>query len=190
MMKTEKILLLSIISIKILLVLTVFFLFGMDRFVWADTQHYASMGRNIFLGHGFGFMGEDGLTFEQTTAFMPLYPVVLGFFSLYVPYGFVMVALLQAVVGGLSALFAYRIGAFFLSQKAAVVVAVLFVFEPLISAIHILMMPETFFVLFVLAFCYYLLRAQQDANTHDIYTAAGFFAVAVYTKPAGHFLVL
>lgn len=190
MMKTEKILLLSIISIKILLVLTVFFLFGMDRFVWADTQHYASMGRNIFLGHGFGFMGEDGLTFEPTTAFMPLYPVVLGFFSLYVPYGFVMVALLQAVVGGLSALFAYRIGAFFLSQKAAVVVAVLFVFEPLISAIHILMMPETFFVLFVLAFCYYLLRAQQDANTHDIYTAAGFFALAVYTKPAGLFLVL
>lgn len=188
-MKTERLLLISVISVKILLVLGVFFLFGEDRFIWADTEHYTSLGRNIFLGNGFSFISADGLTYEPTTAFMPLFSTVLGFFFLYVPYGFVAVALLQAVAAGYSALFTYRIGIFFLSEKWAVGAAVLFVFEPLVSAIHILMMPETFFVLFVLAFSYYLLRAEREGNMHDIYAAAGFFVLAVYTKPAGLYLI-
>src|SRR3989344_5403631 len=98
MMKTEKILLLSVISMKIILVLGVFFLFGEDRFIWADTQHYASIGRNLVMGHGLSFPGSAPGTFSPTTEFMPLYPALLGFFSLWVSHGFTALSLLQAVL--------------------------------------------------------------------------------------------
>src|SRR3990167_2009301 len=112
MMKTEKILLLSVISMKIILVLGVFFLFGEDRFIWADTQHYASIGRNLVMGHGLSFPGSAPGTFSPTTEFMPLYPALLGFFSLWVSHGFTALSLLQAVAAGFTALFF-----FFLREK-------------------------------------------------------------------------
>ncbi|MEK7173794.1 MAG: glycosyltransferase family 39 protein, partial [Patescibacteria group bacterium] len=99
-------------------------------------------------------------------------------------------SLLQAVAAGFTALFTYRIGMFFLPSGWALTAVVLLVFEPLVVAIHMLMMPETLFVLFVLVFSYYLLRAASGANTYDWYVAAGFFALAVYTKPAAVYLII
>src|SRR3989338_2942654 len=190
MMKTEKILLLSVISMKIILVLGVFFLFGEDRFIWADTQHYASIGRNLVMGHGLSFQGSAPGTFSPTTEFMPLYPALLGFFSLWVSHGFTALSLLQAVAAGFTALFIFRIGKMFLPDSWALGAALVASFEPLIAAIHLLLMPETFFVFFVTMFLYYFLLYLQREEKADIYKAASVLVFALYTKPAAAYLIV
>lgn len=190
MMKTEKILFLSVIGIKIVLVLAVFFLFGQDRFIWADSQHYASMGRNIFLGNGLSFPSDNAVGFESTTEFMPLYPLLLGFFEAYVPHGFVFVSLLQAVAAGGVALFVFRIARVFLPLAAAVAVVCVVSFEPLISAMHILIMPETLFVFFTTAFLYFFVSHLQEYRISDMYKAVLMLILAVYTKPAAMYLLV
>jgi len=179
-MKTERILFISVVSIKILLVLGVFFLFGEDRFIWADTEHYASLGRNLIQGHGFSF---------PTTEFMPLYPALLGFFSLYIPHGLAALSFLQAIAAGFTALFVFRIGKLFLPDSWALGAALIASFEPLIVAIHLLLMPETFFVFFVTAFLYYFLLCLRQGEKADVYKAAAALAFALYTKPAAAYLI-
>lgn len=189
-MKTERLLLITVISVKILLVLAVFFLFGEDRFVWADTMHYSGLGKNIFLGNGFSFPNDDGVSFVPTTAFMPLYPALLGFFSLYIPHGLVALSLLQAVAAGFTALFIFRIGKFFLPDSWALGAALVASFEPLVAAIHLLLMPETFFIFFVTVFLYYFLLCLQQEEKADTYKAVAALVLALYTKPAAAYLVI
>lgn len=189
-MKTEKILLLSVVSIKIMLVLGVFFFFGEERLIWADTEHYASLGRNLMRGHGLSFPGPAPGSFSPTTEFMPLYPVLLGFFSLQVPHGLVALSLLQAVAAGFTALFIFRIGKLFLPDSWALGTALVASFEPLVVAIHLLLMPETFFVFFVTLVLYYVLLYLQRGESVDIYKAAIALVGALYTKPAAAYVVI
>ena len=189
-MKTEHLLLGFIIAIKLALVGAVIFFFGEGKLIWADTKHYASLGRSLVTGHGLSFPGDGPNVFSPTTEFMPLYPFILGFFSLYVPYGYAILSMIQAVAAGFSALYVFRIGRFFLSRGLSLLAAVVFAFEPLVSVIHILMMPETFFVLFILIFIYYALQSVSREYTIDWYWAASWLAIAIYTKPAALYLVI
>jgi len=146
-----------ILAAKILILGVFFVTFGEDRLLWADAPTYLDLGRNAITGNGFSQTALDGSVIPNTR-FMPLYPTLIGFFSVYVPHGMVFVSLLQAAAAAGIAVFAYKIGLFFLPNRWAGGAALITTFEPLISVIHILIMPETLFVLFLTGFVYYFLE--------------------------------
>jgi len=194
-----------VLAAKILILGVFLFTFGEDRLVWADAPTYLDLGRNVVTGNGFSQTASDGAV-TPNTRFMPLYPTLIGFFSVYVPYGLVFVSLLQAMAAAGIAVFAYKIGLFFLPHRWALGAALVATFEPLISAIHILIMPETVFVLFLTGFVYFFLQIlhvgtwepDTQVNLGVRFPNQGMvfsFTVVVlifaaYTKPAALYLAV
>lgn len=150
---------LFVCAAKIFILGVFLIVFGEGRLLWADSSLYLDLGRNIWLGNGFGVTASDG-TAVLNTRFMPLYPAVAGFFSL-VPHGLIFLSLVQAAIAAGIAVFVYKIGLFFLPRRWALGTALIVSFEPLISAMHILMMPETVFVFFLTGFLYFFLEYIQ-----------------------------
>ncbi|TSC71985.1 MAG: hypothetical protein G01um101470_441 [Parcubacteria group bacterium Gr01-1014_70] len=145
-----------VLAAKIFILGVFLTVFGQDHLLWADSPLYLNLGHNTVTGNGFSQTASDGSVIPDTR-FMPLYPMLIGFFSVYVPYGLVFVSLLQAVAAAGIAVFTYKIGLFFLPSRWALGAVLIASFEPLISAIHILIMPETIFVFFLIGFVYFFL---------------------------------
>src|SRR3989338_1026456 len=188
-MKTERLLLIFILSVKILLVLGVFFFFFESRFMWADTEHYASLGRNLVRGNGLSFPLDNAPGYEPTTEFMPVYPALLGVASL-IQHGFIAVSILQAILAGVTALYVYRIALFFLPSMWAIGTVLICSFEPLVAAMHLLLMPETIYVCFATMFLYYTLAYARDNRPADMHAAVFTLALAIYTKPIAMYLTV
>lgn len=192
----NKKLFLFVFAAKIFILGIFLFVFGEARLLWADSPLYLDLGKNIWLGNGFGTTALDG-TAVLNTRFMPLYPAVVGFFSL-VSHGLIFLSLAQAAAAAGSAVFVYKIGLFFLPRRWALGTALIASFEPLISAMHILIMPETVFVFFLTGFLYFFLRYLRDigSRTSDStlsevglpIVAIFLLILAAYTKPAALYL--
>ncbi|TSC79457.1 MAG: hypothetical protein G01um101429_444 [Parcubacteria group bacterium Gr01-1014_29] len=193
--ETKK-LFLFVFAAKIFILGIFLFVFGEDRLLWADSPLYLDLGRNIWLGNGFGTTASNGAV-VLSTRFMPLYPAVAGFFSL-VPHGLIFLSLVQAVAVAGIAVFIYMIGLFFLPRRWALSTTLVASFEPLTSAMHILAMPETIFVFLLTGFLYFFLRYLRDIGSRtsdDTPSEVGLpmmaiflLILAAYTKPAALYL--
>ena len=198
---------LFVLAAKIFILGVFLVVFNEDMLLWADSSLYLNLGRTVFHGDGFATTGIDGVV-TVNTRFMPLYPMVLGLFS-FIPHGLIIVSLLQAAAAAGITVFTYKIGLYVLPYRWAVGAALVATFEPLISAIHILIMPETLFVLFLMGFVYFFLsytivQNNQDIRKSDFRNVAEvglpniipfimsivFLVLAVYTKPAALYLVI
>lgn len=173
---------------KIGMLITFLALFGPNRLIWSDANSYLDIGRNIFAGNGFALTSQSGYIPDAIRT--PLYPALLGFFDVFIPRGVVWVSILQALAAALIAVLAYKIGTLFLNPGGAISAALFISFEPLIAAINLLIMPETFLVLFVLTFVYFFIGYLQKNRPKDFYLALIFLTLAVYTKPVATYLFL
>lgn len=182
---------LFVLAAKIFILGVFLVAFGEDRLVWADSPLYIDLGRNIWLGNGLAITASDGSA-VLNTRFMPLYPAAIGFFSLW-PHGLIVVSLLQAAAAASIAVFVYKSGLFFLPHRGALGVALVATFEPLISAMHILIMPETLFVLFLMGFIYFFLSYWRYLGNPTLFflgIALFLLTLAAYTKPAALYLAI
>ncbi len=177
-----------VVAAKIVLLAAVLLVFGESRLIWSDSATYIAIGRNIFEGHGFSTTDTDRVIFTPNSIRTPLYPFIVGLFETYIPHGLVVVSFLQAVAAGFIALLVYKLGLLFFSPKWALLTALAVSFEPLISSIHILILPETFLVLFLLIFIFFFLRYFTEQYAKNLYISAVALALAVYVKPVALYL--
>ena len=188
-MSFEKKLFLSVLIFKIIILAIFIGYFGSEKLVWSDSTDYLKIGRNIFSGNGFSNPGSDGVAIENTIR-TPLYPLLIGFFEQNVPFGLIFIAFLQAIVAATSAVLIYMIACFFLGHSYAVAASIISSFEPLISVIHMLIMPETFLLFFILLWIWFLLNHINNNNISSLIFSVVFLALAVYTKSIAFYLIL
>ncbi|MEK7576477.1 MAG: glycosyltransferase family 39 protein [Patescibacteria group bacterium] len=186
----ERALFFFVLSIKILFLIGFLVLFGASRLEWADSQTYNELGINVFRGLGYGHMQIDSLRLVPDLQFPPLYPIILAFFHLYFPHGFVVLSIVQAIIAAFSTVLIYRIGKEIMTNDAAVATALLFSFEPLTALTHILMMPETFFVFLLLVSIYFFIKLIDSYSAREVFISAGSLGVALYVKPVALYLAV
>src|SRR3989338_980333 len=159
-----------VVAAKIVLLAAVLLVFGESRLIWSDSATYIAIGRNIFEGHGFSTTDTDRVIFTPNSIRTPLYPFIVGLFETYIPHGLVVVSFLQAVAAGFIALLVYKLGLLFFSPKWALLTALAVSFEPLISSIHILILPETFLVILFVLLAPWMARNKAVVGTFDMTT--------------------
>lgn len=179
---------LGVLIAKIIFVIAFVGVFGEDRLIWSDSSAYLNIGRSLWSGHGFASSSGESSIYTPNTVRTPLYPAIIGFFDRFVPHGLAAVSLLQAALAAFAAVLIYHIAIRFLPPRWALGVALVASFEPLISVIHILIMPEilllVFLLLFLNSFLYYLDRRQ----IHDLLLSALWLGIAVMIKPVAIYL--
>ncbi|MDA1335002.1 MAG: glycosyltransferase family 39 protein [bacterium] len=179
-----------IFTVKLLLVFVVVFAVGQNGFLWsADGPEYIDLGRNLIEGRGFGRTvgGEVVLATDR----VPLYPLLVALLMGSV--GFVSaipVALFQAFLAAGIALFTYRIACRFVSERWALLPALLVSFEPVISALHLFVFAETLLVFFVTLFVYLFLEYFDTESGIMFFGSLLALSAAVYTKPVAIYLII
>jgi len=188
-MSFEKKLFFSVLIFKIIILALFVGYFGSEKLVWSDSTDYLKIGRNIFLGEGFSNPVSDGISTPNTIR-MPLYPFFVGFFDTFMPYWLVVVSIFQAAAAAAAAVLVYMIASIFLGHSYALAVSVIASFEPLISVIHMLIMPETFLMLFILLWMWFLLKHLKNGDAASLAFSVLFLALAIYTKSIALYLIL
>ena len=163
---------------------------GQEKLLWGDSPLYIDIGNNIFNGQGFSTTRSDGTLFPNTER-TPIYPFLVGLFSFLLPAGgAVVLSFLQIAVAAGSAVLMYQIALFVLPKKWAVASALLFSFEPLLLFLHMLLLPDTLLVFFVLLFTYFFLTYLRTSDSHSLVYSAATLGIAVLTKPIAIYLFL
>lgn len=188
-MSFEKKLFLFVLVIKISFLIIFLSVFGVDKILWSDSAVYVNLGRALFRGDGFSDVLSDGNVLPNTIR-TPLYPFIVGFADRYLPYGIAFVALLQALVASGIAVYMYLLACKYMTQRFAVVATLLASFEPLISTMHVLIMPETLLVFFLLIFVYHFILYLEVGTRRDLFVSATAFIFALYTKPVVIYLIV
>ncbi len=170
---------LAVLTIKLLLAGGVYYFLGEERFIWSDSATYLELGRRIFAGESFG----DPLR-------TPLYPFILGAFFALTSHGALWGAVVQAFFAAGAAFFVFKIGKRFLSSRGASIAALAISFEPLISALNLVLFPETILIFFLAAAAHFFLSYLERRSPAPFLYAAIFTALAAWTKPVAAYLLL
>ena len=178
----------GVLVAKIIFVFLFVGFFGEERLIWSDSSAYLNIGRNIFSGHGFSSSGGDPLVYTPNTVRTPVYPFLVGFFDRFVPHGLLVVSLLQAALAALAIVLIYQLARRFLDDYWAWGIALIASFEPLTSAIHILIAPEIFLLVFALLFLISFLRYLDDQHIADLLLSALWLGIATMIKPVALYL--
>lgn len=187
-MSSSRKLFFGVLIAKIIFVFVFVGVFGEARLIWSDSNAYLDIGRNIFSGHGFSSASGEPPMYTPNTVRTPLYPFLIGFFDKFVPHGLIAVSLLQAVLAAFAAVLIYQLALRFLSPLLALGMALAASFEPLTSVIHILIMPETVLLVFILLFAISFLRYLDERNIADLLYSALWLGAATMTKPVALYL--
>ena len=184
----------GVLGVKLLALIVFLVLFGEGRLIWSDTHTFLDLGRNIFLGNGYSqtiINTETGaITYKPNTIWTPLYSLVLGFFDVLIPYGLILVSVLQAFAAAGIAYYMYRLFRYLLPKWYAVIGALFLSFEPIIMATNIVLMRESFFLLFLLGFFVYFFDYDRGGERNNLIKASLMLALAVYTKPVALYLTI
>ncbi len=189
LMSLEKKLFLGVFLAKFLILGVFLFVFGTQNIAWSDSETYIRIGKNIYAGRGFSDAHMSKTEFPSNAIRMPLYPLVIGFFDTHMPYGLLGVSFLQALLAAGIAVLTYKIGTRFLSSKMAWIAAIVASFEPLISVMNILIMPETFLIFFLLLFFLLFLKYMESGEIRHLFVSIVALVLAIYTKPVALYLV-
>ncbi len=148
-----------------------------------DSYYYMVLGNNLRHGFHYSFAGHPHFKF------MPLYPMVIAFFSLFS-------GNLESV-GKFTNLFftaacvfpIYVIGSLLFHRRVGLAAAALFVFEPITTVWASVPMSEGLFAFLVcLGVCFMVCWIKKE-RPHWIYLAAAAAGLAVVTRWEGFFLV-
>ena len=180
----------GVLSVKFVLLVLFICVFGVGRLVWSDSALYVDIGRHIFQGHGFSETFANTVGYRPNAIRTPLYPFIVGFFDWGFPYGLVVVSLIQCFIAAGIAVYTYRIGRFWLSERMALIPALFVSFEPLMSAMHILIMPEPLLVLTLLIYLYYGIIFLRERERRAFWGMTSGLLIAIYTKPVALYVVV
>ncbi len=155
-------------------------LFGQDHFFWGDSFTYIHSAESLL---------EEGVYDDARRT--PLYPLLLAFFLwLSKSYGVAILLGLQVVAAAYSAVLVRRIAALFTKDPYPLLAAILFALEPLGAIMNILVLAETFLMLFLLIFIWHFLIYYKNPSRHTLIVAAVALAAAVWTKPVAAYLFI
>lgn len=184
-MNKEKKLFFVVLTGKLVLLAAFLLIFGGDRLIWSDSATYLEIGKNVFSGNGFAVTPENP-NFIRT----PIYPVIAGFFATFIPFGLVMLSVIQTIISGFTAMLVYRISRYFVKDFLSTIIALLFAFEPLSFLLHILILPEAFLMFFILLFVYLFIRYLDQGQLRDLLLAAAALGLAALAKPIAMYIFI
>lgn len=173
------VLFLLVAILKVALVLGVFYWFGQEKFMWGDSVTYRDLAQKVVLGEGYGDPNRT-----------PLYVFLLSGLMSFSDHAILFMALAQALASAGIALLVWRIGAPLIGSHSAIAAALFIVFEPLNAIFNLLIMPETFLLLFLLFFIYFFLRYIKTHARYDLVVSVFFLALTVWTKPVTTYLFI
>jgi 4-amino-4-deoxy-L-arabinose transferase-like glycosyltransferase len=179
--------LIFVLSFFVHLIFLIVFLhfFGQDKLLKADSHNYLSLASTLLSQHQFSV--NTGNLIMPESFRVPIYPLFLAI-CLSITKKIWFIALIQILISALSTVFVYKISQFFLKGKWAVVPSLIFISEPRVLYISILLMSETLFLLFILAGIYYLLKYFKNYNYLDLFFSICFLALSCLIKPVSYYL--
>jgi 4-amino-4-deoxy-L-arabinose transferase-like glycosyltransferase len=152
---------------------------GKPELSWGDEVTYDLLARNMADGHGFCFVpGQPSLLRA------PLYPAFLA--ALYALFGhhFMLALVVQALVGGLSALLLALVGRRLFDKPApAILAGCALACHPLLIFTTGLLYSETLYLFLLLLFTYTCLRMVEDTGKKWAVSGGFLLGLSVLMKP-------
>jgi len=143
-----------------------------------DSEEYKNLADSMLLGRGFY---QDG---QFDTLRAPGYPTFVASLK-YVGGSYFLVTLIQILLVFFSVIIIRRLGAVFYSEKAGEMAGAIFLLNPLVLALALIILTDILFLfLFLLGF--YLAFSNNGSKT-KIIGAGLLFALAIYVRPMGIF---
>ncbi len=123
-----------------------------------DAQNYLEIAENLLAGNGFALGGGP------TTFVAPLYPTFLAVLQALFGKSVMAIKLVQAIIGGASAILVFDLARRFVRPGLAFVGAVIFAFHPEMIAVTAFLYTETLFIFLALCTFIGMVRALQQPN--------------------------
>lgn len=145
-----------------------------------DSEEYRDLTESIIQNHNFYY---DGKISTVRAPGYPFFTAVIKIFS----GSYFAVTLIQILLVFLSAIIIRRLGMLFFSQKSGELAALLFLINPVILALSLVILTDVLF-LSVFIFGFYLaVSTTEQSKWGRILAASMLFALAIYTRPMGVF---
>lgn len=171
------------ITLRVVLMVAAYLLTGTQIMTQGDTASYLEPGRNLIL-HGQYVSG--GLPEIDRTPGYPLFIMLTGMASDHVLH----TVLAQIVVSMLSLLLVWRIAErVFPNRSAGIIAAWLYALEPISILYTVRLMPETLFVVLLLATIDRLLAFYATGRLSTLFVSGLLLATATYVRPVSYYLV-
>lgn len=171
------------ITLRVALMIAAYLLTGTQVMTQGDTASYLEPGRNLIL-HGQYVSG--GLPEIDRTPGYPLFTMLTGMAFDNV----LLTVLAQIIVSMFSLLLVWRIAErVFPNRGAGTTAAWLYALEPISILYTVRLMPETLFVLLLLAMVDRLLAFYETSKLSTLAVSGLLLAAATYVRPVSYYLV-
>jgi len=143
-----------------------------------DSEEYGSLAESIIQNHIFSSGGEIN------TLRAPGYPFFVATFKM-IGNSYFVVTLAQIFLVFSSVIIIRRLGALFHSHKVGEVASTIFLLNPLVLTLSLIILTDILF-LFLFLFGFYLAFSSHYSKSKIIFTSI-IFALAIYVRPMGVF---
>jgi 4-amino-4-deoxy-L-arabinose transferase-like glycosyltransferase len=144
-----------------------------------DSHEYADLAQSLINTHSFV---ENG---KEETFRVPGYPLFVAVF--YEIGGYFLVTLIQIILVFLSAFFVREIGKHFWNAKVGELAAVIFLLNPVVLVLSLVILTDVLFMfLFLLGF-YVVIQLPQEKFYQKVFLISIIFVAAMYVRPMGVF---
>ncbi len=166
---------------------------ALRQVVFYDETYYYILGRNLFSGNGYTLNGLPN------TAFPPLYPLLVGFASLFADGLGASTSLVSALAGALLPLPVYFLARLFYGRRVSLISAAFAAFWPALVffagrnvpyAERLYSGSEPLFVTLMTAGVLFLVRAARERTAREAVLAGLFLGLATLTRNEGVLLTL
>ncbi len=172
------------ITLRVALMIAAYLLTGTQVMTQGDTASYLVPGRNLLLR---GQYANGGLPEIDRTPGYPLFTMLTGMAFDNV----LLTVLAQVIVSTLALLLVWRIAErVFPNRGAGTTAAWLYVLEPISILYTVRLMPETLFVLLLLAAVDRLLSFYETGKLSTLALSGLLLAAATYVRPVSYYLVI
>lgn len=145
-----------------------------------DSEEYRNLAESMLTGHGFS--QHNKIDTLRSPGYPSFVAVLTGVTGSYFTVTFVQIILIFS-----SALVMRKLGVFFHSRKVGEIVAVLFLINPLVLTLSLIILTDVLFLFLFLSAFYVSLLAR--VRTRNIIFASILFTAAIYVRPMGIFAV-
>jgi asparagine N-glycosylation enzyme membrane subunit Stt3 len=151
-----------------------------------DEYGYEDLALTILHDHSYTPRDDPGLGLIRP----PGYPLLVA--AVYSVAGQVpgAVILVQLIVGALTSLVIYRIGARLFSESAGILAAIIFALSPQATVVSLYLLTDTLFTLLLSTSFYCLVRYLQDSRNNWIFLSGLLFGILAMVRPVGFYLFI
>ncbi len=154
-----------------------------ERYYYFDTAHYDKAAKAIIAGEGFGEGYEFSQFFQKEYALPPLYPMFLA--AVYFIFGpsFLVVRIVEAILGAWLCVLIYKIALRLFNQTTAIFSGYFSAIFPHLVFLTGLLYVENIFTLLLALGIWYCLRWQEERKLSLIVIASLMFGLACLGRP-------